>query len=197
MTPGRTTPKGGSFVLGQPDAIAGHLIRIIDVRSGSVKHGSGKVESLFPPNTAERFWLKVDKTAGPDGCWPWLGSVRKGYGAFSVRGRCLTASRVAWALEAGTDPTERFVCHRCDNPLCCNPAHLFLGTASDNQIDMLRKGRASRRGRKKEMRDAQRRVQVYRLYKILGSQRAVAEILDLSLPRICQLIKRARSEAAA
>jgi hypothetical protein len=80
----------------------------------------------------------------PDECWNWTGAKLKsgGYGAFRLDGLTLRAPRVAWALtHGGESPGQLFVCHRCDNPPCCNPRHLFLGTAKDNTDDKDRKGR--------------------------------------------------------
>lgn len=76
-------------------------------------------------------------------CWPWIrGKTKSGYGEFMVDGRMRYAHREAYALANGPIPTGMFVCHKCDNPPCCNPAHLFLGTSRDNSVDMSRKGRA-------------------------------------------------------
>lgn len=81
----------------------------------------------------------------PDECWPWRGTIRrKGYGQMSVAGRTRLAHRLAYELAVGPIPDGLQVCHRCDNPPCCNPAHLFLGTAADNQHDKGAKGRAAR-----------------------------------------------------
>lgn len=97
----------------------------------------------------ERFWEKVD-VGGPDECWDWQGArAHYGHGIINVTGRSLLAHRVAWSITHG-DPAEANVCHRCDNPPCCNPAHLFLGSQADNIADMHRKGRYVKRGRKVE-----------------------------------------------
>jgi hypothetical protein len=95
---------------------------------------------------ADRFWPKVDRGAGPDACWPWTASTTHGYGQIGVPGtRPHKAHRVAWELTNGPIPDGLLVCHRCDNPPCCNPAHLFLGTNADNMRDMVAKGRAGSR----------------------------------------------------
>ena len=91
---------------------------------------------------AERFWEKVDRR-GPADCWEWQGSTRgvMGYGQFHLRGRCVQAHRVAYELGHRREPGEQLVRHRCDNPRCCNPAHLELGSYKDNVEDMISRGR--------------------------------------------------------
>lgn len=87
----------------------------------------------------DRFWSKVDK--GGD-CWVWTaGRIKRGYGRFRMYGRRYLAHRVAYLLSVGPIPDGMGVLHRCDNPPCCNPAHLFLGTDADNSRDMVTKGR--------------------------------------------------------
>jgi len=89
----------------------------------------------------ERFWEKVDKS---EKCWNWTaGATGKGYGAFRVNGKMRGSHQVSYEFAYGSIPAGLFVCHHCDNPLCVNPSHLFLGTNQDNVNDRDRKGRAN------------------------------------------------------
>ena len=83
------------------------------------------------------------------GCWVWTASrLKSGYGVIAItRGEKL-AHRASYARFVGTIPEGKQVCHRCDNPPCCNPDHLFLGSQTDNLRDMVAKGRHSRPGAK-------------------------------------------------
>lgn len=92
-----------------------------------------------------RFWNKVDRK-GPDDCWEWSACRRlQGYGAFKLSGQIYLANRVAYFLTHGIDPGKMFVLHSCHNPPCCNPAHLRLGTHSENMREMCESGRGNQR----------------------------------------------------
>jgi hypothetical protein len=88
----------------------------------------------------ERFWRYVEKT---DGCWNWIGKRNRpdGYGTLKIAGQWKRSHRVAWEIAHGAFPPDLLVCHHCDNPGCCNPAHLFLGTHAANCADKMAKGR--------------------------------------------------------
>jgi hypothetical protein len=96
-----------------------------------------------PAPINQRFWSKVD-VSNPFGCWPWLGYRYNGYGRFNYRGRSTKAHRVAWFLRHGFVSSDKHICHRCDNPPCCNPDHLRLGTNGDNVTECNQKGRQTR-----------------------------------------------------
>jgi hypothetical protein len=91
-----------------------------------------------------KFLLKVDLSAGEDACWIWKGGKNStGYASFRFDGSVRHASRFSYRLFCGEIPHGLWVLHKCDNPVCVNPKHLFLGTVSDNHIDMVLKGRAA------------------------------------------------------
>lgn len=97
-------------------------------------------------NDLKRFVSKIRKLPGDDACWEWIGGRRKkkydGYGVFSKNNYPHRAHRIAWMLKHGQIPNGLWVLHKCDNPCCVRPSHLFLGTHQDNMDDMARKGRS-------------------------------------------------------
>lgn len=100
-----------------------------------------------PREVVARFEPKVDRSGGPTACWPWrAGRTPKGYGRLKVDGRQVAAHRLAFIIANGPIPSGKFVCHACDNPPCCNPAHLWLGSPRDNVRDCMAKGRLNPKG---------------------------------------------------
>ena len=95
---------------------------------------------------AELLWSNV-LIKGADDCWEWQASCnpRNGYGFFrhSSRKKSIGAHRFAYEVSSGVSPGKLHVCHTCDNPKCCNPAHLFLGTPLDNMRDKIAKNRGN------------------------------------------------------
>lgn len=142
---------------------------------------------------ATRFWAGV-KRGDPDECWEWQRSccgLRREYGKTSYDGKGILAHRAAWLLTHGSLPERPLeVCHSCDNPLCCNPRHLWIGTHYQNMIDKVTKGRAntpfgSRNGGAKLT-----ELQVEQIKQLLASglsQRKIAEQFNVSQPSICYI----------
>ena len=126
--------------------------RAADMKSGKKVscgcHG-GRRTPNFIDNNFNVFWNSLVKK--DSGCWEWSKSTRSGYGQVRWNGKLIFAHRLSYFIVNGEIPKGLFVCHKCDNPSCCNPDHLFLGTHIDNMMDMRTKGRGGNQFSKRSL----------------------------------------------
>jgi len=146
---------------------------------------------------AEREVCKIlaDLTGHSDECWPWPGArTSTGYGNIRLggrKGRNVKAHRLAYELAHGPIPDEMLVCHKCDNPPCCNPAHLFLGTTLDNVRDKISKGRDTKGETNGRARLTDENVTAIRERQAAGeSQRHLAHEFGVSEATISRVVNR-------
>lgn len=111
------------------------------VRYVLTKYGGVKSRGhLHPRNPTKEIGYNRYVVKNPTGCWGWSGYVNNsGYGSVTVNNKVMYAHRISYAINF-EDPKGLFVCHKCDNPICSNPEHLFLGDYRDNLHDLLKKG---------------------------------------------------------
>lgn len=146
-------------------------------------------------NDCRRFLSFFAADAGLD-CWPWVGyqfKRRGGYGRFFIKERPFYAHRVSYFYHFGVDPLGLCVCHHCDNPVCVNPGHLYLGTDKENTMDKMARGRhrfglpdsrGERHGGAKLTDSDVREIRLSQL-----NQRALAKKFSVSPATICNILK--------
>lgn len=175
--------------------------RARDREAYKIKVGRDVVNPGRPANTPEVLWSKVD-IKGEDECWNWLGYKNAGkYGRTWINDRGYYAHRVIFdlafpntiTLSAPKDTDETgFLLHTCDNPSCCNPKHLFVGTHADNMADKVAKNRQTKfpkdKGPRCKLSMAQAR-EIRKLRKEGMSARELAKKYEISLPSIKTLLR--------
>ncbi len=145
---------------------------------------------------AERWWSHVDRR-GEDECWEWQASrYYYGHGRFSVKTKPISAHRWGYEFLVGPIPEGMFVCHHCDNPPCVNPKHLFVGTARDNMLDKMRKGRQGNCGSSHQgVRNGRAKLTLVEVESIrcLGAQGAtqleIARLFGISPTQTARILK--------
>ncbi len=157
------------------------------------------------PRQVENFWKKIKKGTTPDACWEWLGyKDTNGYGKCGTAHRKIAlAHRVAYVLTNGEPPTDKpFLLHKCDNPGCVNPLHIFPGTQADNIADMIKKRRNNQWARQsrpedfrgeKNCRAKMTPEQVIEIRKLRESGKTlirIAERFQMSIPGVHHIINR-------
>lgn len=166
-------------------------LRIVRERSGHPQ------KPARPPREVGKFWAKV-RHGGVDECWPWTGyTVKSGHGLTQLKGLSMYASRKAYILTHGEISSDFCVNHRCDRAICCNPAHLYLGTRADNMIDRFAKTPADERtrtGRNRILTDEQIEV-LWQMRRADKSLKECAEKFGVHIATICRYITARRKVA--
>lgn len=147
---------------------------------------------------AEDVFARCD-VGSDDECWPWRGAKNlKGYGKIARAGKFHGTHRVAYESRHGPIPDGALILHSCDNPPCCNPSHLRIGTHLENSKDMVDRGRSATGEKHWSARLSSSDVQSIKTRVMAGeTQRAVAKDLGLSFQHVSDIIRGKRWASAA
>lgn len=138
----------------------------------------------------ERLWEKIRiPEQVVTGCWSWEGlQDRDGYGIFTIKGKKFRAHRIVHELVNGLLDEKEVVLHTCDNPQCCNPAHLRRGTQEENMRDKVNKGRATTR---KNVLTKEAVLMIREMYAAKqATQEALSKIFEVTRENIVQIVNR-------
>gem|GEM_PF-2322759 len=187
---------------------ARYRLRTLDRTALGAGSGGGRTDqecNVSSPYHIPNHWTvkdvladRVDRSGGDDACWPWKRSANRrfnGYGRFKMNGIQFLAHRVAWEISNDAVlPASDRVLHTCDNPMCCNPKHLFRGTQADNVADMFQKGRARRTPSPGEANGAARltKEQVLKIRSDTRHRKIIAAEYEISFIHIRQIQRRLR-----
>jgi len=143
------------------------------------------IKSEHIDSVKRRFFLYADVK---DGCWGWKASFRpSGYGGLWVNNKNYSINRISWILHFGTIPEGLFVLHKCDNPVCANPNHLFLGTMMDNSKDKISKGRSNCN---KKLSQDQINDIIKRSFELNECQKQIASLYSITPQAVRYVIKK-------
>ena len=158
--------KWGHYYVGIPKYLRGH-------------HPNSSTKGKFK-NDEREFWTGVEKTPK---CWNWIkGKTHSGYGRFHFQGRRVFAHHLSWFFSHGSWPTL-FVCHKCDNPACIRPDHLFEGTQLDNMRDAAKKGRINTKFSRSIV------LKVVKMRRMGRTEKQVSAKLGISEPMVGRIMR--------